>query len=409
MPEGKLTATWARRYEDYPFSDTYSYLNGDLEKEVYREGIYVGYRYFDSFGVRPLWSFGYGLSYTSFGLGIARVLQTGAVFGSGAENIAVTNTGQTLCGAGKWCRSMYLCRRAGSKRRAEGSRALRIRQTVLLPGESRRSELMEIRRTSCWPVCCQERQAWIAEAGTYGVWVGNSLDSAVLSAYLTVAREDGAGEKRSGSARRREPFEELMPGSSSGDSERRAEEARRPAIPVCEFVPCREPEIQYVSAGRRTVSRGGADPASVREYHSGRQYARIGRNPGARFGRARRPEALEGKVPGIRSLIMADGPAGLRLRQSYQVDRETDSVSRRGRSRFSGKRFWGTQRKSMKTRTLTISTVRRSRQALLWRRPGIPSCSAEFGRAVAEEMGEFQVDLWLAPGMNIQRNPLCGT
>ena len=36
VPEGKLTATWAMRYADYPFSDTYSYLNGDLEKEVYR-------------------------------------------------------------------------------------------------------------------------------------------------------------------------------------------------------------------------------------------------------------------------------------------------------------------------------------------------------------------------------------
>ena len=65
-PEGKLTATWAKRYEDYPFSDTYSYLNGDLKKEEYREGIYVGYRYFDSYGVKPLFPFGYGLSYTSF-------------------------------------------------------------------------------------------------------------------------------------------------------------------------------------------------------------------------------------------------------------------------------------------------------------------------------------------------------
>ena len=37
-----------------------------------------------------------------------------------------------------------------------------------------------------------------------------------------------------------------------------------------------------------------------------------------------------------------------------------------------------------------------------------PELLTEFGRAVAEEMREFHVDLWLAPGMNIQRNPLCG-
>lgn len=41
-------------------------MNGNLETEEYAEGIYVGYRYFDSFGIEPLFSFGYGLSYTEF-------------------------------------------------------------------------------------------------------------------------------------------------------------------------------------------------------------------------------------------------------------------------------------------------------------------------------------------------------
>ena len=95
VPEGKLTATWARRYADYPFSDTYSYLNGDLEKEVYREGIYVGYRYFDSFGVRPLWSFGYGLSYTSFRLELCGLKQEQS---SVRAEISVTNTGKRYAG-----------------------------------------------------------------------------------------------------------------------------------------------------------------------------------------------------------------------------------------------------------------------------------------------------------------------
>ena len=42
VPEGKLTATWARRYTDYPSADTFGACNGDLEKEIYTEGIYVG-------------------------------------------------------------------------------------------------------------------------------------------------------------------------------------------------------------------------------------------------------------------------------------------------------------------------------------------------------------------------------
>lgn len=50
VPSAKLTTTWARRYEDCPFAEDYSYLNGNLDIEEYKEGIFVGYRYFDSFG-----------------------------------------------------------------------------------------------------------------------------------------------------------------------------------------------------------------------------------------------------------------------------------------------------------------------------------------------------------------------
>jgi len=50
-PSGKLADTWARQYADIPCGNEYSYLNGNLKDEYYKEGIYVGYRYFDTFGV----------------------------------------------------------------------------------------------------------------------------------------------------------------------------------------------------------------------------------------------------------------------------------------------------------------------------------------------------------------------
>lgn len=52
-PSGKLVDTWAKKYADIPFGDEYSYLSGDTTQEYYKEGIYVGYRYFDTFGVEP--------------------------------------------------------------------------------------------------------------------------------------------------------------------------------------------------------------------------------------------------------------------------------------------------------------------------------------------------------------------
>lgn len=54
IPSGKLTDTWARSYEDYPSSATFSHRDGNLDDEYYSDGIYVGYRYFDTFGVMPL-------------------------------------------------------------------------------------------------------------------------------------------------------------------------------------------------------------------------------------------------------------------------------------------------------------------------------------------------------------------
>ena len=59
-PSGKLTATWAR-LEDYPYPMTFN-----KDDTVYTDGLYVGYRYFDSFKKKPLFPFGFGLSYSSF-------------------------------------------------------------------------------------------------------------------------------------------------------------------------------------------------------------------------------------------------------------------------------------------------------------------------------------------------------
>ena len=65
-PSGHLSSTWPLSYKDIPFGDEYSYLNNNPGLELYKEGIYVGYRYFDTFKVNVRYPFGYGLSYTDF-------------------------------------------------------------------------------------------------------------------------------------------------------------------------------------------------------------------------------------------------------------------------------------------------------------------------------------------------------
>ena len=62
-PSGKLTSTWAK-WEDYCHEGDF----GNTNDTLYKEGIYVGYRYFDTVGKHPMFSFGYGLGYTTFSI-----------------------------------------------------------------------------------------------------------------------------------------------------------------------------------------------------------------------------------------------------------------------------------------------------------------------------------------------------
>lgn len=86
-PSGRLTDTWAKKYEDYPSADTFGHRNGDLENEEYSEGIYIGYRWFDKNGIPPRYPFGYGLSYTDFERKILH-------FDNSSVQIKVKNTGE---------------------------------------------------------------------------------------------------------------------------------------------------------------------------------------------------------------------------------------------------------------------------------------------------------------------------
>ncbi len=80
-PSGKLTDTWAINYKDYPSSENFSNLQlneaepwgGETLEEIYNDDIYVGYRYFDTYGVDVAYPFGYGLSYTDFAIDVKSV------------------------------------------------------------------------------------------------------------------------------------------------------------------------------------------------------------------------------------------------------------------------------------------------------------------------------------------------
>ena len=396
VPEGKLTATWAERYEDYPCADSFSYLNGNLEKEEYREGIYVGYRYFDSFGVKPLFPFGHGLSYTSFEMKFHEIKAKENALGA---EVTVTNTGKSY--TGREVIQVYVSLpQMGTEK--EYRRLAGFRKTDRLkPGESQ-NVVVEIRQKQL-AVFSEERQAWIVEKGMYGIWIGGSSAEARLCAFVKVP-EEVILEETHRICPREEMFAELCMNGSEKDI-RRTPAEKEGQLSVYEFIPRREKQKNYKAPAERRYPVEALIPLLYGNITSGASTLGSAgiRVPGSA---GESTEALEEKY-GIRSLIMADGPAGIRLRQSYQVDRASDTVYGTG--------VLG----SLENGFLEPMELHENADTYFQYCTAFPVGTAlaqtwdaellrEFGCAVAEEMEEYHVDLWLAPGMNIQRNPLCG-
>ena len=129
-PSGRLADTWAYKYEDYPCADTFSERSPEKYQEDYREGIFVGYRWFDKKSIQPRYRFGYGLSYTSFKTVCSSIKNTNTKISVTAE---VTNSGNA---AGKEVIMCFLSCPENVLVREVKSLAGFAKTPILEPGES---------------------------------------------------------------------------------------------------------------------------------------------------------------------------------------------------------------------------------------------------------------------------------
>ena len=391
-PSGKLTATWAKRYADYPNAESFSYLSGDVTREYYSEGIYVGYRYFDTFGEKPLYGFGFGLSYTSFA--ISDVAPDGLRL-----TARVTNTGHA---AGKETLQVYVSCPQGRLPKERRRLAAFAKTPLLQPGESTELAVeIPVKQLASFE---ERAAAWILEEGDYGVWVGNSLESAVLSAVIEVEKETVV-----------ERVEHICP------LREELAELKAPALPLPDMAGL--PRVKLVYEARQGEKSGpdtlDLEARKLAESVPAKELipllmGEISRGQGALGAAGIRVPGSAGETSsafrqslGLAAAVMADGPAGLRLTRCYEADPRTGEVFDPG----------------------FLAAVEHGLFAQPEKHPGAVAfyqhCTAfpvgvllaqsfdralleEVGRAVAEELLEFHVSWWLAPGMNIQRNPLCG-
>ena len=341
---------------------------------------------------------GFGLSYTSFAIKFRelRIKETEI-----EADVTVENTGNRY--AGREVIQLYVTLPQSGEVKEYHRLAGFAKTSVLQPGETQNITVtVKQKQLACFSA---QTHAWIVEKGDYGLWIGNQSASLQLAAVLAVPKQVNL-ERVDAVCSEEMEFEELsMPEYAEKEAKKWSEMARTQNIPKYVFIPQEEERKIHKSClvpdqpvselipllyGNITMGASTLGSAGIRVPGSAGETS----------------EALEKKY-GIRSLIMADGPAGIRLRQSYEVDRATDQVYGVGvlGSLENGYLESTKQHENADTyyqycTAFPVGTA----LAQTWDQ----ELMQKFGEAVAEEMEEFQVDLWLAPGMNIQRNPLCG-
>ena len=398
-PSGKLSTSWAAA-EDYPAIGDF----GDLHDTHYREGIYVGYRYFDSTGKEPLFPFGFGLSYTEFRTETLYVRQQEERI---IITVRVTNIGDL---PGKEVVQAYVSCPSGKLDREYQSLAAFMKTRELLPGEE---------ETADFDFCFSdlagydaETASYILEAGPYVLRVGNSSrntsPAAILRLYENVTvrtAENVLGDPG---------FTDWKPEDAEAAPLPPAPEI--PLNPVF-FVPAaaEEEEVQIPDQIRSLMDEelayleiGSFNPKGGLTSIIGSAGSRVPGSAG---------ETTSVLLPrGIPVLTMADGPAGLRLSREYFEDEKgvyasgsmlpesmmeaLPKAAKTVMNLLQKKAPKGAEKKHIYTSAIPIGTA----VAESWNTDFAYRC----GDIVGSEMLQYGVHLWLAPALNIHRDIRCG-
>lgn len=180
-PSGKLTDTWAKQYSDYPASEFFSSNDGITLQEDYIEDIYVGYRWFDTKGIEPLYPFGYGLSYTTFQ---RKVRSVTADWKTVKAEVEVINTGKY---AGRDVVQVYVSAPQGKLDKPYQELKAFGKTKTLAPGAA---EVLELTfDTEALASFDESKSAYIMEPGSYIIRVGCDSRDTTVAAVIELDAE----------------------------------------------------------------------------------------------------------------------------------------------------------------------------------------------------------------------------
>ena len=382
-PSGKLADTFAASLDDYPSS--YNFYESDTFVN-YEDDIYVGYRYFETVpgaAAKVNYPFGFGLSYTRFELSAPEFRFDGDVF---TAALTVTNAGIF---PGKEVVQLYFSAPQGKLGKPARQLGGWQKTRKLLPGESQRVELRcpVARMASYDDLGKVQKSAWLLEPGDYRFFVGTDvravaadytwrLDETRVIEQLTPRMTPTQLEKRMLPDGGYEPLPTGAPFDTDANALTPMDKPDMDGL-----VPAVRGRKAYHRYGRRAIHINNPQLIDVAEGKlsldefigalSDEDLAwLLGGQPNAgvanTYGYGNLPEY------GVPNVMTADGPAGVRILPGVGVE----------------------------TTAFPCACL----LACTWD----AQVTEAVGRAAGEEVRENNIGAWLAPGVNIHRNPLCG-
>lgn len=396
-PGGRLAVSWPRCYEDVPFGREFGLQ--DRNTVEYKEGIFVGYRYYDSFGVQPRYPFGYGLSYTSFQTDdIQAELRDTEI----QVSLRITNTGKH---SGRQALQLYAsCPEEGLNK--EYQRLAAFGKTKCLkPGEA--EELTLVFPLSALAVYDEKAAQTILEPGDYLLRLGSSSRDTKMVACLRLARRVVLSQHRNLCAAPKQVQTLTAPKREPEDLS---------DIPVLEIDPFVFEPVTYDYTEQK--QRFFAEVEAHLSRFTTKDMVRFcagtglfGENRGFQVPGAVGHTTTAYLKDGIPNRELCDGPAGLRLQRRSTMDKKGKikavdaSISLyEYLPRWLRVLLLGDPEKDPVLYQYVTGFPVSAALAQSWD----PALLRRVGEAVGEEMWEYGVSWWLAPAMNLVRNPLCG-
>jgi len=398
VPSGHLTSTWAIDFKDYPSADIYGKNSkNDLESD-YKEGIYVGYRWFDANKIKARFPFGYGLSYASFDTKFLKITQD-------KDNIelvfGVTNKSQVFEGA--HVVQVYVSKLNTEIYQVKKEFCGFEKTKILKPGESQEIVIkVPIKGLKSF---IETNNRFELLAGQYVFLVGDNAENCnqVAVAYVKKSEVVQKLKNLTGTSRFKD--------ARFGIDETEVNNLEKVVIETS--VLREEIGSDYFEDDAKQKAKKFSEKLTEKEIASlivGANVTGFGYNhaPGA-VGKTTNSLLKKYNVPNIN---MADGPAGLNLLPENYVTKGGQELAY---GHLPQDRTWGFLKKM---EWMAVGKEGRDTPVFQYT-TAFPSTTVraqsfnkeleyEIGLAVGREMEVMGITLWLAPAINIQRNPLCG-